>query len=154
MAYFFFFNDTATTEIYTLSLHDALPICHGTDEQRYKHRDGPAVTQVERHDRRGDRHHRPHGEVYALRPDNERHPERDDKYWSDLGQEVEQGGRRGEVGSEDRVEEHQHREGDVYAVVARPADDATRVEGPGTRRRPTHPPPLRSRRARPPPASP
>src|SRR2546426_10626323 len=28
---FFFFNDTATTEIYTLSLHDALPI--------YRHRD-------------------------------------------------------------------------------------------------------------------
>src|SRR3712207_8637599 len=28
MLYFlFFFNDTATTEIYTLSLHDALPIC-------------------------------------------------------------------------------------------------------------------------------
>src|SRR2546422_8446151 len=26
MIYFFFFNDTATTEIYTLSLHDALPI--------------------------------------------------------------------------------------------------------------------------------
>src|SRR3712207_8626759 len=26
LAYFFFFNDTATTEIYTLSLHDALPI--------------------------------------------------------------------------------------------------------------------------------
>src|SRR2546430_3950238 len=25
---FFFFNDTATTEIYTLSLHDALPIYH------------------------------------------------------------------------------------------------------------------------------
>src|SRR3954466_11100355 len=25
-AYYFFFNDTATTEIYTLSLHDALPI--------------------------------------------------------------------------------------------------------------------------------
>src|SRR5690242_21897429 len=24
---FFFFNDTAPTEIYTLSLHDALPIC-------------------------------------------------------------------------------------------------------------------------------
>src|SRR2546429_8237880 len=29
---FFFFNDTATTEIYTLSLHDALPIsCAGDD---------------------------------------------------------------------------------------------------------------------------
>src|SRR2546427_7131097 len=26
----FFFNDTATTEIYTLSLHDALPICPAT----------------------------------------------------------------------------------------------------------------------------
>src|SRR2546427_8086423 len=26
MQFFFFFNDTATTEIYTLSLHDALPI--------------------------------------------------------------------------------------------------------------------------------
>src|SRR5687768_17869882 len=28
MTIFFFFNDTATTEIYTLSLHDALPISH------------------------------------------------------------------------------------------------------------------------------
>src|SRR5215216_3914450 len=28
--FFFFFNDTATTEIYTLSLHDALPISAGT----------------------------------------------------------------------------------------------------------------------------
>src|ERR1043166_10200291 len=29
--FFFFFNDTATTEIYTLSLHDALPICAAPD---------------------------------------------------------------------------------------------------------------------------
>src|SRR3712207_8706854 len=29
---FFFFNDTATTEIYTLSLHDALPICDETTQ--------------------------------------------------------------------------------------------------------------------------
>src|SRR5687768_18465219 len=29
---FFFFNDTATPEIYTLSLHDALPICVVRDE--------------------------------------------------------------------------------------------------------------------------
>src|SRR5699024_12728408 len=28
----FFFTDTATTEIYTLSLHDALPICLGARE--------------------------------------------------------------------------------------------------------------------------
>src|SRR2546426_8060112 len=30
---FFFFNDTATTEIYTLSLHDALPISGSLDPQ-------------------------------------------------------------------------------------------------------------------------
>src|SRR3989449_11331079 len=29
LSFFFFFNDTATTEIYTLSLHDALPIVAG-----------------------------------------------------------------------------------------------------------------------------
>src|SRR2546426_12344369 len=29
-SFFFFFNDTATTEIYTLSLHDALPILSDT----------------------------------------------------------------------------------------------------------------------------
>src|SRR5256885_16330475 len=37
---FFFFNDTATTEIYTLSLHDALPICvrigHEISGQRHE----------------------------------------------------------------------------------------------------------------------
>src|SRR2546422_7751960 len=32
---FFFFNDTATTEIYTLSLHDALPISVLLLEQRH-----------------------------------------------------------------------------------------------------------------------
>src|SRR2546430_11393329 len=31
--FFFFFNDTATTEIYTLSLHDALPICGGASRR-------------------------------------------------------------------------------------------------------------------------
>src|SRR3712207_7827260 len=31
---FFFFNDTATTEIYTLSLHDALPIWIRTEKGR------------------------------------------------------------------------------------------------------------------------
>src|SRR2546428_11272841 len=32
--FFFFFNDTATTEIYTLSLHDALPISCGAGRPR------------------------------------------------------------------------------------------------------------------------
>src|SRR3712207_8063136 len=43
-----FFNDTATTEIYTLSLHDALPIsknnkeCHrAADQYVFKHRPSP-----------------------------------------------------------------------------------------------------------------
>src|SRR2546427_3464979 len=35
---FFFFNDTATTEIYTLSLHDALPICGRESWQRERGR--------------------------------------------------------------------------------------------------------------------
>src|SRR3712207_8316623 len=35
---FFFFNDTATTEIYTLSLHDALPICPGDEALQVLHR--------------------------------------------------------------------------------------------------------------------
>src|SRR3712207_8228116 len=34
LSLFFFFNDTATTEIYTLSLHDALPILRGGEELR------------------------------------------------------------------------------------------------------------------------
>ena len=33
---FFFFNDPATTEIYTLSLHDALPICENYTEDEVR----------------------------------------------------------------------------------------------------------------------
>src|SRR2546422_6015796 len=33
-SFFFFFNDTATTEIYTLSLHDALPISSSGPRER------------------------------------------------------------------------------------------------------------------------
>src|SRR2546425_6291425 len=43
LRFFFFFNDTATTEIYTLSLHDALPIC-GRD--RVERGDEPAPVNV------------------------------------------------------------------------------------------------------------
>src|SRR2546428_8208864 len=39
-AFYFFFNDTATTEIYTLSLHDALPIWHRVGQ---RHDDVPAA---------------------------------------------------------------------------------------------------------------
>src|SRR2546430_6291448 len=37
--FFFFFNDTATTEIYTLSLHDALPIFGRARTHRWQHKD-------------------------------------------------------------------------------------------------------------------
>src|SRR2546426_5902321 len=45
LLFFFFFNDTATTEIYTLSLHDALPIysdslCHASERGRKNCRAG------------------------------------------------------------------------------------------------------------------
>src|SRR2546426_6066531 len=46
MFLFFFFNDTATTEIYTLSLHDALPICHDEHDPPLGGAD-PAVPQAE-----------------------------------------------------------------------------------------------------------
>src|SRR3712207_7633401 len=36
MLFFFFFNDTATTEIYTLSLHDALPIFRPADHEGHE----------------------------------------------------------------------------------------------------------------------
>src|SRR3712207_7813443 len=59
MVIFFFFNDTATTEIYTLSLHDALPIWHagarpdpdpGVGAATGDHRDGvPHRCTRERH---------------------------------------------------------------------------------------------------------
>src|SRR5437879_13090919 len=40
--FFFFFNDTATTEIYTLSLHDALPISLATTPARWSAGESPA----------------------------------------------------------------------------------------------------------------
>src|SRR5579859_8246363 len=46
--FFFFFNDTATTEIYTLSLHDALPILR--DTRRHDHRHGAQGTGEHRND--------------------------------------------------------------------------------------------------------
>src|SRR5256885_16303351 len=53
---FFFFNDTATTEIYTLSLHDALPISSETQGQTQvhstaenSHRSPPDCSRSEEH---------------------------------------------------------------------------------------------------------
>src|SRR6266496_3594862 len=53
LSFFFFFNDTATTEIYTLSLHDALPIwCARTSPKRSSwagSRSSPSATRSEEH---------------------------------------------------------------------------------------------------------
>src|SRR3712207_8262214 len=44
---FFFFNDTATTEIYTLSLHDALPISTCVPQRvLYRRHDGSSLRAV------------------------------------------------------------------------------------------------------------
>src|SRR3989337_1482855 len=57
-SFFFFFNDTATTEIYTLSLHDALPIYSSHGSISY------AVTGV---DRKSTRLNSSHGSIsYAV----------------------------------------------------------------------------------------
>src|SRR3989440_6459436 len=44
---FFFFNDTATTEIYTLSLHDALPICFIEGDSPYSASGGFRVKDLQ-----------------------------------------------------------------------------------------------------------
>src|SRR3712207_6945299 len=51
----FFFNDTATTEISTLSLHDALPISQGERHHRKAHPGRYGPRQVPRHPGRADR---------------------------------------------------------------------------------------------------
>src|SRR2546427_7316169 len=43
---FFFLNDTATTEIYTLSLHDALPILRRTEHHILRHDDARQARDV------------------------------------------------------------------------------------------------------------
>src|SRR3989454_9848390 len=88
MFLFFFFNDTATTEIYTLSLHDALPIARDSRPApaRGYHRggdqhplpDGQLVAR--RWGARPDPHHAAHsrpgpeGDPAGQGPDPERHP--------------------------------------------------------------------------------
>src|SRR5471030_3511276 len=51
---FFFFNDTATTEIYTLSLHDALPISSRSAPST--RRTGPRPPSSQIYERRSEEH--------------------------------------------------------------------------------------------------
>src|SRR5215813_14956921 len=70
-SFFFFFNDTATTEIYTLSLHDALPIFALAPEVsaqlRSKLGDAYANAGRGREDRKSTRLNSSHGSIsYAV----------------------------------------------------------------------------------------
>src|SRR2546426_6517214 len=58
MLLFFFFNDTATTEIYTLSLHDALPISALLDRHGQPGAGRGARADLSGFDREGDAVHR------------------------------------------------------------------------------------------------
>src|SRR2546430_10511900 len=73
--FFFFFNDTATTEIYTLSLHDALPISVGAanhieivlDDNDGVSQIGEPVKHVEQLDRKSTRLNSSHSQIsYAV----------------------------------------------------------------------------------------
>src|SRR2546430_9968450 len=71
---FFFFNDTATTEIYTLSLHDALPICQrprrrdqSPGERSRPHTSAGRRPPVRRGDRKSTRLNSSHSQIsYAV----------------------------------------------------------------------------------------
>src|SRR3712207_7662399 len=71
LSFFFFFNDTATTEIYTLSLHDALPICRRLEDEDRRRRGRRA--RRARSAGVGERHRRPgdsrDDEVFVLAAD-------------------------------------------------------------------------------------
>src|SRR3712207_8851553 len=69
---FFFFNDTATTEIYTLSLHDALPISQHAERQLQP--DSPRETLFARgHARRTHHGHRARGRRHRRNRRSEEH---------------------------------------------------------------------------------
>src|SRR5712675_1509153 len=64
---FFFFNDTATTEIYTLSLHDALPIFAATPTCLQASRSDHAAFTAAIQDRKSTRLNSSHGYIsYAV----------------------------------------------------------------------------------------
>src|SRR3712207_8167513 len=90
----FFFNDTATTEIYTLSLHDALPIYHAAVPEQVLRR---VLVEADEHEqnreRRGGREaardepRRPRHRGEQLEQQQERHVEegeRSEEHTSEL----------------------------------------------------------------------
>src|SRR3989475_6786369 len=83
---FFFFNDTAPPEIYTLSLHDALPIYVGTEARDLGlHRRIGALPDAHHRDHCGDADHHPeHGEHRARQVPPERPPRGEERHANEL----------------------------------------------------------------------
>src|SRR5690349_22871457 len=78
--FLFFFNDTATTEIYTLSLHDALPI-YGTRRRRSTSRRRPTSCRRLTSDRRPTV---PRSRAQAFRSPGRGRPGRSEEHTSEL----------------------------------------------------------------------
>src|SRR3712207_8408196 len=68
MLFFFFFNDTATTEIYTFSLHDALPICRHDGREPRDRGGGPPCLGAPGALGRGHHHARDRGMTTQAKP--------------------------------------------------------------------------------------
>src|SRR2546430_6423561 len=77
LSFFFFFNDTATTEIYTLSLHDALPICCAEPLRA-------VLIDLGRAARRGHRAPAARAREYPRRRQLPRHSHRSEEHTSEL----------------------------------------------------------------------
>src|SRR4030042_4703942 len=92
---FFFLNDTATTEIYTLSLHDALPICHAR-RRRPPARgvgDRPVAGDDPGRDRKSTRLNSSHGYIsYAVFRLKKQEPTRGTDFVSDKKRGTDEGG--------------------------------------------------------------
>src|SRR2546430_11665871 len=96
-SFFFFFNDTATTEIYTLSLHDALPICDHAHPCGAGMSQKLALTAVVAddgpgEDRKSTRLNSSHSQisyaVFCLKKKNKQHNTRDHNQYKHLPQRI------------------------------------------------------------------
>src|SRR5271167_1128274 len=111
---FFFFNDTATTEIYTLSLHDALPISRPMPETK-THPVHKAVREKARLDRKSTRLNSSHVSIsYAVFCLKKK------RSHDDRGRE-----RAGRAGSSDRPDSPRRQDGRLLLI--RPASTAVQA---------------------------
>src|SRR2546430_5375441 len=89
---FFFFNDTATSEIYTLSLHDALPISRPRPSRGSRRNDRSSSARqlcAAARDRKSTRLNSSHSQisyaVFCLKKKSQRHPANSPKHGETAG---------------------------------------------------------------------